>query len=151
VSYPPIDELVPHGGPMCLLSRVLAHDAAGTVCSVTPGPGDLLAGPDGAVPVWAGLEYMAQCVAVHGGLRARRAGHALRPGLFLGSRRVNFGVQSFAPGRALRVAARHHAGETGLVAFDCEVRDDSAGAPLVQARVNVYIVDDWQELGAPAE
>ena len=151
MSFPEIAELVPHRGPLCLLDRVLSHDIRETVCSVTPTAGDLLADADGRVPVWIGLEYMAQCVAAHGGLVSRSSGGSPRPGLFLGSRRVTFGAQRFEPGRPLRVTARHHAGQRGLVAFDCEVADESAEAPLVQGRVNVYIVDSWQELGDPAE
>jgi predicted hotdog family 3-hydroxylacyl-ACP dehydratase len=134
---------------MCLLERVLCHDARETVCSAVPRAGDLLADADGRVPAWAGLEYMAQCVAVHGGLVARRVGAPLRPGLFLGSRRVRLAVSHFTPEQPLHVAARHHAGEAGLVAFDCEVRRASEATPLVQGRVNVYIVESWRELGGP--
>jgi predicted hotdog family 3-hydroxylacyl-ACP dehydratase len=133
---------------MCLLARVVEHQPTRTVCSVVPRRGDLLADPDGRVPVWVGLEYMAQCVAAHGGLIARSAGRAPRPGLFLGSRRARFGARHFAPDREVRVTVRHHRGERGLVAFDCEIRAGTGGSPLVEARVNVYIVDSWHELGS---
>ena len=45
---------------------------------------------------------------------------------------------------ALRVA--HRAGERGLVAFDCRVREPSREAILVEGRLNVYIVDRWEDL-----
>jgi predicted hotdog family 3-hydroxylacyl-ACP dehydratase len=130
---------------MRLLDAVLDHSPQRTLCRVDPRRSARLADPDGSVPIWVGLEYMAQCVAVHGGLAARARGEALRPGLLLGSRRLRFGAQSL-PSRELRVEARHHRGETGLLAFDCEVRDPSDGRSLVEGRVNVYTVERWQQL-----
>jgi predicted hotdog family 3-hydroxylacyl-ACP dehydratase len=88
---------------------------------------------------------MAQCVAVHGGLAARARGEPLRPGLLLGSRRVRFGAQALPP-RELAVEARHHRGDRGLVAFDCQVRDPSDGLRLVEGRLNVYIMERWEDL-----
>ena len=145
-SLPSVVSLLPHAGPMLLLDRVLEHTPEHTACAVDPGRSALLADADGCVPAWVGLEYMAQCVAAHGGLASRERAEPPRPGLLLGSRRVRFATASFAPNRELRVDARHHRGESGLVAFDCEVREAAGGEPLVRARVNVYIVDRWEDL-----
>jgi predicted hotdog family 3-hydroxylacyl-ACP dehydratase len=145
-AFPPISTLVPHSGPMSLLDRVLEHSRERTVCSVDPARSRLFAEPGGRVPAWLGLEYMAQCIAAHGGLAARALGESPRPGLFLGSRRVAFYTQWFAAGSGLHVTAVHHRGEIGLVVFDCEVRSAAGGVPLVKGRMNVYIVDDWNAL-----
>ena len=147
-AFAPIASLVPHAGPMCLLARVVEHAPARTLCSVLPAKSALLASPDGSVPVWVGLEYMAQCIAAHAGLVARARGAAPPPGVLLGSRRLRFAVQRFARDRELRVEARHHRGERGLVAFDCEVREAAGGSPLVEGRVNVYIVGGFEQLEA---
>jgi len=130
---------------MQLLDEVLEHSPNRTVCRVDPRASRLLAGADGRVPVWVGLEYLAQCVAVHGGLRARARGEDPRPGLFLGSRRVRFGAPQF-PDYPLEVEVRHHRGERGLAAFDGWVRDPLEGWTLVEGRVNVYVVDHWEDL-----
>lgn len=145
-SFPPVGDLIPHSGPMSLLDRVLEHSRESTVCSVEPSASSVLARSDGSVPAWVALEYMAQCVAVHGGLAARSSGEKLRPALLLGSRRVRFAARDFAPGEVLRVTARHQAGESGLIVFECAVARESDSNPLVQARLNVYIADDWREL-----
>jgi predicted hotdog family 3-hydroxylacyl-ACP dehydratase len=145
--FEPVAELIPHSGPMCLLDRVVEHSPETTICAVDPGASSVLARPDGSVPAWVALEYMAQCVAVHGGLAARARGEDPRPGLLLGSRRLRFDARDFAPGDELRVSVRHHAGERGLVVFDCAVARDCDAAPLVQGRLNVYILDDWRQLG----
>jgi len=131
---------------MCLLDRVIEHSLEHTVCAVDPGGSSLLARIDGSVPAWVALEYMAQCIAVHGGLVAQSRGEGQRPGLFLGSRRVRFDAIDFAPGDELLVSARHHLGERGLVAFDCTVARNSDTAPLVHGRLNVFIVESWHEL-----
>ena len=147
-SFAPVASLVPHAGPMCLLARVVEHGPGRTLCSVDPARSAVLAGPDGSVPIWVGIEYMAQCIAAHAGLVARARGEAPKPGVLLGSRRLRFAAQRFARDRELRVEARHHRGERGLVAFDCEVREAAGGPPLVEGRVNVYIVEGFEELEA---
>ena len=152
-AFPPIAELVPHGGPMRLLHRVVSHRGATTVCAVDPAGSRLLSGGRDRVPVWVGVEYMAQCIAVHGGLVARERGETPRPGILLGSRRVRFGARHFEAGRELRVTAHLHRGERKLVVFDCEVGDADGGPPLATGRLNVYIVESWQDLtsGGPHE
>jgi predicted hotdog family 3-hydroxylacyl-ACP dehydratase len=147
-GFPAIEALVPHSGPMCLLERVIEHGPGHTVCAVDPGRSRLLAAPDGSVPVWVGIEYMAQCIAAHGGLVALERGEPRRPGVLLGARRVRFDVPRFEADRELRVLARHHRGERGLLAFECEIRDARGGAPLVEGRLNVYTVDGWGALEA---
>ena len=133
---------------MCLLERVLEHGPGETICAVDPARSRLFAAPDGSVPAWVGLEYMAQCVAAHGGLLAHAHGEPLRPGVLLGSRRVRLFVERFAAERELRVRARHHRGESGLVAFDCEVREDGGAAVLVEARLAIYLLERWEALEA---
>ena len=136
--FPPVAELAPHAGPMRLLGRVLDHTPDATTCSVDPGRSGLFADADGAVPAWVGVEYMAQCIAVHGGLLARAADAAPRAGLFVGSRRVRPHAERFAPGEALEVTARPLSGSAALASFACEVRGPG-GATLVEGRLNVYI------------
>jgi len=145
-TFPVISALVPHSGPMSLLDQVLEHSRERTICSVDPAGSRLFAEADGRVPVWLGLEYMAQCIAVHGGLAARSLAEPPRPGLFLGTRRAEFETAFFELDQGLHVTALHHRGEVGLVAFDCEVRAAVGGGPLVKGRMNVYIVEDWKAL-----
>jgi predicted hotdog family 3-hydroxylacyl-ACP dehydratase len=145
-GFPGLEELLPHGARMRLLSRVVAHAPTHTTCAVDAGGGAPFRRPDGSLPGWVGLELMAQCAAAHGGLASRVRGEAPRPGLFLGSRRARFYVDAFRADQALHVTARHRRGELGLVAFDCEVRDAADERRLAEARLNVYVFRDWQAL-----
>jgi predicted hotdog family 3-hydroxylacyl-ACP dehydratase len=152
-SLPDVAELVPQAPPMLLLSRVLSHEPGETRCAVEVDRGELFQEADGSVPGWVALEYMAQCAAAHGGLVARGLGEQRRPGIFLGSRRVQLRTDRFEPGQVVVVTARHHRHSSGLVVFDCRVdaSDGADGPPLAEGRLNFYTLGDWSELtGGPA-
>jgi predicted hotdog family 3-hydroxylacyl-ACP dehydratase len=145
-GFPPVSELVPHRESMLLLDRVLEHEPTHTVCRVDVDHSALFSDSDGRVPSWVGLEYMAQCAAAHGGMAARRRGEPVRPGLLLGTRRLQLVVGSFLAGSSLRVTARHHHGNSGLVAFDCTIHLERSDELLVEGRINLYLLADWSEL-----
>jgi predicted hotdog family 3-hydroxylacyl-ACP dehydratase len=144
-EFPAIADLIPHADAMLLLDSVVEHAPEFTICSVDLRASALFADADGGVPSWLGLEYIAQCAAVHGGL-VRPAGHPPRPGLLLGSRRLHLHTDRFEPDQPdLEVMARHHRGESGLVAFDGSVKNPQ-GDVLAEGRINLYILEDWSEL-----
>ena len=145
-DLPPVEALLPQSGPMRLLSRVLAHDASETRCRVDPARSRLFADAAGRVPVWVALEWMAQCAAAHGGLAARTRGEAPRPGLFVGSRRLAFRGDAFAPERPLEVTARPVAGRGERFAFACAVHDPEGGPPLAEGRLSVLVPRDLDRL-----
>jgi len=141
-ELPDVSALLPQKGPMRLLSRVLEHAPEQTVCAADTARSELFREPDGSVPSWIAREYMAQCMAVHAGLVARSRGEAVQPALLLGSRRLLLAVDRFAAGCTLRISARHHHGERGLVAFDCEVRDEAGSDLLAEGRLLAYTLED---------
>jgi predicted hotdog family 3-hydroxylacyl-ACP dehydratase len=132
---------------MRLLERVVAHDATSTRCRVDPSASRLFFDARGLVPVWVAIEYMAQCAAAHGGLEARLHGEAPRPGLFVGSRQVEFRCDGFAPGASLEVTARHVAGRARSLAFACRVESPEDGGCLAEGRVSVLLL---HELALPS-
>lgn len=138
----PLVDLVSHRPPMLLLDEVLAHDPRRTTCRTTIREDALFRGPDGLVPAWAGLEYMAQCIAVHAGLLARAEGRRPPLGLLIGSRRVDFHGAGFPCGQVLHVVAEHVWGETGLAAFECRVDDADTGRVLAEGALKVFAPDD---------
>jgi predicted hotdog family 3-hydroxylacyl-ACP dehydratase len=141
-GFPALSELLPQAGPMRLLDRVEAHDGEETRCRALPGASALFQRADGSVPAWVGIEYMAQCAAAHGGLLARAAGEAPRPGLFVGSRRLVFRCASFTADVPLLVSARHAMGRGDTLGFDCAVLDPGGGEPLVAGRLNVRLLHE---------
>lgn len=109
--------LLPHGGRMRVIDRVLAHGDGSTLCEAeihadTPLCGR--AGPSTALAV----ELLAQTMAAHGGLVGREAGGA-QVGFLVGSRRIELRTAGFQQGERLWIRAQHTRGLTGIVAFDC--------------------------------
>jgi predicted hotdog family 3-hydroxylacyl-ACP dehydratase len=143
--FPSVGELIPHARGMLLIDRVLEHEPEQTVCSAVPAASALFRDAAGRVPAWVGLEYLAQCMAVHGALAGRAPGSPPRLGPFLGGRRLQLRVLHFEPEQVLRVTVRHLRGEKGLIAFHGWIHDDAGVEPLVEGRLHVYRMDAWAE------
>ena len=148
-EFPPVEEVVPHAGPMVLLTRVLEHENEHTVCEAEAGAHALAPDPGGAEPAWMGLEYMAQCVAAHAGLLGRASGEPPRVGFLLSVRRLEIRALYFRRGQRLVVSAHRVWGVTkGLVSFDCELRDGESGGLLVRGCINCFTPREGENPGA---
>jgi len=148
-EFPPVRELLPHAGPMVLLDRVLAHDEDATTCAVAIADQRVFREADGSVPVWFGIEYMAQCIAVHAAL-VRRAGGELEPprGFLVGARGLRFHVERFDAAQRLEATARRRwAGSKSLISFECELRDADGGKLLAEGRLNCFMLPVGVGLG----
>lgn len=133
---PPITELVPHQGAMCLLDRVITADGERLSAEVVV-PADGLFSHDDGVGAWVGIEYMAQAVAAWAGWQARQLGEAPRIGLLLGARRYRCSVPRFAAGQCLQVdIERGYQADNGLGQFDCRIHAD--GVELASATLTVF-------------
>jgi predicted hotdog family 3-hydroxylacyl-ACP dehydratase len=136
-SYPRIEDVLPQAGRMVLLTRIVGHTDRRTTCVVEISAASTFADADGGVPAWVAIEYMAQCVAAHGGLRARAAGDPVTPGFLLGSRSIALHTPRFVPGQRLEVEAAHVWGKDDFFSFACAVRDAETGATLVEGTLAV--------------
>ena len=105
--FPPVDDVLPQTGRMILLTRILAHAEKRTTCAVEISSASAFLDGQGGVPAWVALEYMAQCIAAHGGLRARAAGDPVTLGFLLGSRSVALHTPAFLVGQADGVLLAH--------------------------------------------
>jgi predicted hotdog family 3-hydroxylacyl-ACP dehydratase len=141
-----IEDVVPHAGAMLLVGPVLDHRPEFTRCRVEVSRSALFAREDGRVPAWVALEWMAQCVAAHGGLVARALGLPVRPGLFLGTRGVRLRADDFATAEVFEVCARHLRGELGLVSFACRVERPGEAEALAEGNLSVYVVERIEDL-----
>ena len=137
-AYPRPGDLLPHADPWILLSDVLDHGSHHTTCLVRVRDNGLFRPRDGRVPAWIGLEYMAQCIAVHGGLSGRVDGEPPKIGLLLGSRRLEMHIAGFLPDQVLEVTARHVWGDRGLFVFACSLHDRHSRALLMRGNLSVF-------------
>ena len=133
----PIEGLVPHAGAMCLLDRLISHQAKVTVCRVTVREDSLFACPEG-IPAHVGIEFMAQAIAAHGGALDRISGEPVKVGFLLGTPRMVSHVDFFKHGMTLMVEAREDWGDEELLRFDCCIRDAADGTLLQEAGLNVF-------------
>lgn len=140
-EFLPIENYVPHRGPMLLLDRLQSADADGAVAEVTV-PHDGLFLHDAGMPSWVGIEYMAQTVAAWAGWRALQKGQAVQLGFLLGSRKYEAAQAFFEPGAILQVSVRcEMRGSSGLGMFECSIHG-AQGAELASARISVFEPED---------
>jgi predicted hotdog family 3-hydroxylacyl-ACP dehydratase len=131
-----IQDYLAHRGPARWVDRLVEADAEQALveCDV-PATGRMV--HDGAMPAWAGIELMAQAVAVWAGARSRREGRPVRLGFLLGTRGYESRCDAFPSGSTLRVSARREiVSDEGLGMFDCRIH--RGGELLAQARVAVF-------------
>ncbi len=139
-TFPAIADCLPHAGEMVLLDEILAAGQEFAECSVVVGADSLLHTAVAEVPVWVGIEYMAQCAAIFAGLSASDDGPKV--GFLLGSRKVTCSTEAFYPGQELRVRAEI-AGTFGtMCSFNCSVVDRKTNDVLITGKLNVYLLED---------
>ncbi len=131
----PIEEIVPHSGPMCLIGRAVEGDADSMVCELTIDDSGLFCTEQG-VGAWVGLEYMAQTVAAWSGWHARLSGTTPKLGFLVGARRYDCKRQWFAPGETLRIeVVRGFEADNGLAAFECRIEIEGQEVASTQLKV----------------
>jgi predicted hotdog family 3-hydroxylacyl-ACP dehydratase len=140
--YPPAAELLPHQGRAVLIDEVLDDTQDSIEVSAHVGPDHPYFVAGRGVPSWVGIELMAQAIAAHAGLGARRHQRPPRAGMLLGTRRYQTFTAYFREGARLKISAvRDFGDEGGLAACACAIRCD--GELLTQA--TIIIVEIGQE------
>ena len=146
MTFPPLDQLLPHRQPMILLNRMVAADATTGVCEVDIGP-DTMFGDHEGVPAYVGLEYMAQVVAAYSGYQLHCQSLPIVVGFLLGAPKFTSHCRFFLPGQTLRVEAAHVWGESQLARFECAITDAQTGALLQQAELSVFKPENLAAFG----
>ncbi len=139
----PVGEVVPHRGAMLLLDRLLAHDEDSITVEAVVREDNLFAAAEG-VPIWVGIEYMAQAIAAWAGCRARQVNEPVKLGFLLGTRRFECVGGYFRFGQRLHVEARREfSADNGMGMFACRILADAL--EVATANVLVYEPTDIVE------
>lgn len=142
-AFPPVAELLPHRGHAVMLDAVLEHSENHTVARVCITRMHPLFVAGQGVPVWAGIEFMAQAAAAHAGLNNRRSGGTPRIGMLLGTRRYQAHTDYFAENMQLEVRAQREFGDNqGVGACRCHISHNGqilASATLIVVETS----EDW--------
>lgn len=129
-----IASLMPHSGKMVLLDRLVEYDEISATAELVVRDDGLL-GDGKIVPAWAGIEYMAQTIAVYAGIMAKIAGDQIKLGFLLGTRRYKSNVAEFKVGSTLKVRVEKIMQDERLGVFDCRIQGDGVE---ISANLNVY-------------
>jgi predicted hotdog family 3-hydroxylacyl-ACP dehydratase len=142
-TYPPITELLPHRDSAVLLDAVLEDSTDVIRARVRIGPEHPFFVKDHGVPAWVGIELMAQAIAAHAGLAARREQRPPNKGMLLGSRRFETRTAYFPEGAELEVRAAREFGDSGGIAA-CTCAILSGGETLATATLIIVEIGEEQ-------
>jgi predicted hotdog family 3-hydroxylacyl-ACP dehydratase len=132
---------------MLLLDTLVEARADRTVCEVKIGSDWLFVVPGAGIPAYVGVEIMAQCVAVHAGVRARVAGFEPPLGMLLGTRHFKSDVSWLDVGMTYRVVCKELYRDTqGMGSYECTILLNSKS--IVEARLAVLEKEQGRKLGA---
>jgi predicted hotdog family 3-hydroxylacyl-ACP dehydratase len=119
-SFPPVEELIPHSGPMVLVDE-LVHWADGeATCQLRVREYAPFVN-DGEVASAVTIEYMAQTVAACLGYEALRGGAGVRVGMIIACKKFVAHADALVVGDALVIEVKRVRGNEMLSHFDCRV------------------------------
>jgi predicted hotdog family 3-hydroxylacyl-ACP dehydratase len=142
----PASEFVLHRPPMLLLDCLIEPGPERTLCEWQVTDAAVFLVPGRGVPSYIGVEYMAQCIAVHAGARARAHGLGPPLGFLLGTRHYRAHVEYFCIGRTYRAACREliH-DENGMGSYECSILLE--GDVIAEGRLAVLEKERGQKAG----
>ncbi len=123
----PIAELIPHAARAIVLDALVEHSALRSIAVAHIDERSTYWEVSG-VPAWAGIEYMAQTIAAHGGAEARARGEPPPIGFVLGTRAYKASVDEFPRGCTLTVTVEPEVVDGGFAAFNCAIAIERVGA-----------------------
>ncbi len=142
-----LDDLLPHRPPMVLIDDVESFDAAAKrlVARVTIREGQLFF-TTGGVPNWVAIEYMAQAAAALVGCHDKLVApdQPVRPGLMLGTRKLDLKLARFEAGKTYRIVAEEVFSDADAASFACGIEDE-AGVTVATATLNAYRPPDMEQ------
>ncbi|MDB4987019.1 MAG: thioester dehydrase [Myxococcaceae bacterium] len=135
MSYPSIEQLLPHRAPMLWVDSVISHDGDDVHCRLTLRDSHVFVVNGEADPV-VSIEWMAQTVGALVGLFDRSRDEPPRPGYLIAVPEATFLVDVFHVGDVLDLRAHRAWGDDTLASFEAEVERN--GELVAKAQLSVY-------------
>jgi predicted hotdog family 3-hydroxylacyl-ACP dehydratase len=133
--FPPIDELIPHAGPMILVEEMTHwREGEASCCMRVRERAPFV--ENGMVESAVTIEYMAQTVAACLGYEALRGGGTVRVGMIIACKRFAAHAACLYVDDPLLIEAKRVRGNETLSHFDCRVLRD--GVPFSEATLTLY-------------
>lgn len=122
LSGMPAADFLMHRYPMLLLDTLIKSDELGAVCEWQVKSDSPFADKDRGIPAYIGVEFMAQCVAVQAGARARIIGFGPPLGFLLGTRHFQSFVSHFEIGEVYRATCQELIrDDSGMGSYECTI------------------------------
>jgi predicted hotdog family 3-hydroxylacyl-ACP dehydratase len=137
MTFPPLEQLLPHRSPMILLTRMVESTATTAACEVDIRPETQFCDGE-SVAAYVGIEYMAQAIGAFSGFQCRRNGQPIEVGFLISVPEYRSYHPSFKVGQTLRVEVTHAWGENQVARFQCTIKDAQNGKLLQQAELSVF-------------
>lgn len=135
MSFPAIEQLLPHASPMLWLDEVCACEEDLVRCKLRIRQEHVFV-EDGLVDPLIAIEWMAQTVAALVGLWDRQKDVTPRPGFLIAIPEASFEVEHFQLGDELVVTAKRIWGDDQLASFECQV--ERGELQVARAQLSVY-------------
>ncbi len=140
-------QILPHEGRMLLIDELIEQHDGGIVTALTIRPDTVLCDGVTGVPVWVGMEYMAQTACAYSGVNQAREGKPPSISLLLGTRSYQAQVPVFKLGTRLIISATLvMRDDDDLAVFNCSITDEATGAPLASGDIKAIRPRDLQGL-----
>jgi predicted hotdog family 3-hydroxylacyl-ACP dehydratase len=135
MTFPAIEELLPHAPPMLWVDEVCGCERDLVRCKLTVRDDHVFV-EDGAVDPLIAIEWMAQAVGALVGLWDRQNQIDPRPGFLIAIPEACLEVEQFQVGDVLIITAKRIWGDEQLASFECLV--ERAGVEVARAQLSVY-------------
>jgi predicted hotdog family 3-hydroxylacyl-ACP dehydratase len=137
-------EVLPIEGEIILLDAIVGWGEDWLEARVDHQHPSLFSAPDGSVPNWVGLEYMAQAIGALAGIRNLRAGKGKCIGFLLGSRKYQCHHRQFEAGVPVLVRVEELLCDAdNLGVFNCTISSDKL---LATASIKMLQPDNAQDI-----
>ena len=135
-----VKELLPHEGDIVLIHNVIVWGENWLEARVDHSLPSLFKSEDGTIPVWIGIEYMAQTISAYAGLQSLQAGQPISIGFLMGAQNYDATVPAFEKDSVVKVRVdKVFSDEINLAVFDCKIETHKL---LARAIVKAIRPDD---------
>lgn len=144
INHESLCNLIPHAGSMCLLDSVLAWNEESITCiSESHLRSDNPLQNDNSLSAVMLVEYGAQAMAVHGGLKAKEQNEVLHGGYLAALRNVNLTNKDISEiSGPLRIEAQQLMAQGGSMIYEFKVCSDSSDEALASGRATVIEIQN---------
>lgn len=141
-----VARLLPHAEPMILIDKIVSYGDGCLEARVEHEKPSLFADSKGNVPVWVGIEYMAQAIGAFAGIQSLHNNKEVSIGFLLGTRKYEAFTSEFKSNCPVTIKIKEvYRDDNNLALFDCEISADDVLATAQIKAIQPENVNDILE------